>query len=282
MSMVQKSEERPAAEQLLEDDPQQPGLRPPKTSTLIRIGAPLALAVVVIAAWHLMATYDDLPNVVLPAPKEVWDAFFEFRGVLFGQMWATVSAALLGFALAAVFAVVLAMALSYSRLLNASLYPGLVAFHAIPKAALAPLLLIYFGFGIETKVIVGFLTAVFPITVATTAGLRSVSGELHDLARSLHASRLRTFWKIDFPHALPFFFSGLRVGIALALVGVVVGEFVVSDRGLAVMLERASAQFQAPLAFAAMGLLSLLSLTLFGLIVLLERVAVPYRARGRG
>lgn len=266
-------------------DPQEPRgtmlderlIRAPAASIWLRAGVPALSAVAFFAAWQLLATYDNLPSVILPSPWQVWEALVEFKSVLVTATWTTLSAVVIGFGLSFIVGVVLAMGLSYSKVINAGLYPSLVAFHAVPKAALAPLLLIWFGFGLETKVVVAFLTALFPITVATTSGLRSVSPELHDLAKSLHASRFRTFWKIDFPNALPFVFAGLRVGIALALVGVIVGEFVVADAGLAVLLERASVQFEAPLAFAAMVTLSLLSVVLFGAIVIVERLAMPWR-----
>jgi NitT/TauT family transport system permease protein len=260
----------------IEQEIQKRALRSSALSGWWRVAIPLASVVVFVTAWHLFATYDDLPSVILPSPAQVWDALVEFRTILLSATWQTLSAVLLGFGLSVVFGVVLAMGLAYSRKINAGLYPSLVAFHAVPKAALAPLLLIWFGFGMEAKVAVAFLTALFPITVATTSGLRSVSPELHDLAKSLHASRMRTFLKIDLPHALPFVFAGLRVGMSLALVGVIVGEFVVSDSGLAVLLQRASVQFQAPLAFAAMVVLSVLSVLLFGAVVFLERLVMPW------
>jgi NitT/TauT family transport system permease protein len=171
--------------------------------------------------------------------------------------------------------------LVYSATLKSALYPLLVVTQAIPKVAIAPVLLLLLGAGEVSKVVVAFLVAFFPIVVDTATGLAATPPELLDLSRSYRASAARTFVKVRFPMALPFFFSGLKVAVTLAVIGAVVGEFVGSDKGLGYVIVSATSYWKSNLAFAAMLLLAALAVALFALVELCERLVCPWYTAGR-
>jgi NitT/TauT family transport system permease protein len=162
--------------------------------------------------------------------------------------------------------------------LNLSLYPILIAMQSIPKVAVAPIVLVWFGLGLESKLAIAFLVAFFPIVVDTATGLQATPPGLLELARSLRASRWQIFWKVQFPAALPFVFSGAKVAITLAVIGAVIGEFVGSVNGLGNLLLSANSQLNGPLAWAALVWLSLLGVLLFAAVALLEKTVMPWAA----
>lgn len=246
----------------------QPGLQ--------RVAVTVASLLGILAVWQSLLTAGVVSDFVLPPPREVAGALLEHRATIIDASLRTLYEICLGFGAAIVTGLLLAIGLTYSRTFNLTVYPPLLIVHAIPKTALAPILLIWFGFGIAPKVVMVLAIAFFPILIATIAGLRSVDPDLHELARTFHSSWFRTFWTIDFPHALPSFFAGLKVGVHLAVAGVVVAEFVAGGKGLASVLQSASSQFQIDLAFAVAIVISILSASLFGLVALVERLAVPW------
>jgi NitT/TauT family transport system permease protein len=237
-----------------------------------------SLAGLVAIWWGLVATRTVSP-VLVPDPPEVWSALWEFRSPLADATLITLTEVLLGFGLALAAGVVIAVALSYSKVLNKVLYPPLILVHSIPKAAVAPILLVWFGFGMRHKVILALLVAFFPIVIALNSGLRRIDPALHDLSRSLRASWFKTFWKIDLPFALPALFSGLRVATHLAVVGAVIAEFVSGDRGLAVLLRSSGSVHNTALSFACAILLSVMSAALFGIVAAVENHVVPWAKR---
>ena len=241
---------------------------------------PLVVSLVVLlGVWQALTGWDVVAPIILPAPADVGRAIVDFADPLSEATAITLVEVLLGFGVAVLFSFVMALPISYSKRMRTALYPPLVMLHAVPKAAIAPILLIWFGFGLTHKVVVSFLVAFFPIVIALSAGLRRVDPDLHDLSRSLHASWLQTFWKIDLPFALPMLFSGLRVAITLAVVGAVIAEFVAGDGGLAHLLRSAGTHNQTALSFACAIILSLMSMVLFGAIALLEHLTVPWARR---
>lgn len=235
----------------------------------------LLSAALVLGLWQA-AVWGGASRFVLPAPLDVLRAFREFRGAIVDAIWITFLEVVLGFAAAAVGGVLLAVAITYSRRLAALIYPPLLLLNALPKIAIAPLLLIWIGFGMTMKVFVAFLIAFFPVVIATTTGLRSVDPDLHDLARSLRSPRLFTFWKIDLPSALPSVFAGFKVAITLAVTGALVGEFISADGGLGFLIRTAANQHLTALAFAVVVAVAALSMALFAAIVLIERVLIPW------
>ena len=242
---------------------------------------PLLLAVIIVVAWQLATSVFGLPTYLVPEPLKVLKELVAQWPRLLSESMVTTAAALGGFALSVVVGLLLAVLIVYSKTIESYLYPLLVFSQSVPKIAVAPLFVVWFGFGIFPKVVSAFLLAVFPVVVSTVTGLRSVEPEMIDLARSSRAGRLRTFWYVLLPHSLPHIFSGMKVAITLAVVGAVVGEFVGANSGIGYLLQVANGNFDLPLMFAALVVLSSIGVLLFALIDLAERLIVPWHASQR-
>ena len=209
------------------------------------------------------------------------------RLVTFGASWpkhvlATVESIVLGFAVAVLFGVAGAVVIVYSETLRRALTPLLVTLQIIPKIAFAPLILVWFGIGLTSKVTVAFLVAFFPVLINTAVGLAQVEPDLLDLARSIKAPATWVFFRIRFPNSLPYFFAGLRVSSTLAVIGAVIGEFVGSDVGLGYLIVIANNQMDTALGIASILLVSLIGVVLYGAILWIERMCTPWAAADGG
>jgi NitT/TauT family transport system permease protein len=242
---------------------------------------PAATIALVLLGWEMLTRFGAAPAYALPPPGDVFLVLVQQWPLLLSNAVSTTGAILAGFGLSVVVGIALAVMISSSRIFEKSVYPLLVASQAIPKLALAPLFVVWFGFGLLPKVLMTFLIAVFPIVVSTVQGIASVETELEFLARSMGLGQYRMFRMIRLYRALPSIFSGLKVAITLAVVGAVVGEFVGSDRGLGTLLLRAIGVVNTPLLFAALIVLTVLAVVLFALIELLERIAIPWHVSQR-
>ncbi|SED28567.1 NitT/TauT family transport system permease protein [Rhizobiales bacterium GAS191] len=242
---------------------------------------PVFVIVVVFILWQLSVSLFKIPPYLLPTPSSVAGQLVSEWPRLWRETLVTTYATLGGFALSVLFGVPLGVAVVSSRLVESLVYPILVFSQSVPKVAVAPLFVVWFGFGILPKVVVAFLLGFFPIVVATVIGLKSIEPEVLDLARSMNASALAAFVKIRLPSALPSIFGGLKVSITLCVVGAVVGEFVGSNSGIGYLLQIANGNFDLPLMFAALFLLSMLGVLLFTLIDIAERLAIPWHASQR-
>lgn len=230
----------------------------------------LSLALMV-ALWEVIVVAFSLPVYVLPAPGAVAAAMYDHFGVLMSNLVTTVLEVVEGFAASIVVGVLIALLISTSKLAERLIYPLLVTSQAVPKIALAPVFLTWFGLGTLPRVVIAGLLAIFPIIINTTVGLVGVDKDLIRLAQSAGASRRRVFWLVKLPGALPSFFSGLKLGVTLAVVGAVVGEFVGGDTGLGYIVTNAQGNLNLTLAFAAIVILSALGVVLFYLIEAIER-----------
>ena len=239
-------------------------------------GLPLVAAAAAIALWWLVKWTFGWETFVLPSPAEVARELWAQRAFLPGQTWTTLQETLEGFALGIVVGVALAVLIAYSRPLERSLYPLLVAFNAVPKLALAPILVLWMGFGAGPKVVMVLLLCIFPIVLSTATGLKSTATELDELVRSLGATQVQSFAKVRFPAALPHIFVGLKVGISLAVIGAVIGEFVGATKGLGYVIVASGQNADTTLAFAAIAVLAAMSIALFYALVALERLLVPW------
>jgi NitT/TauT family transport system permease protein len=238
--------------------------------------APIVTFVLLLALWELITDYFHIPTWLLPAPSAIAVAFVDWRGELFGHSLVTLYETLVGFALSIALAVPLAVAVVYSPFLRKSIYPILLALQSVPKVAIAPLLALWIGFGALPKILVVFLVCFFPIIVATATGLASVPGPVMDLIRSLSATQIQTFVKIRFPNAMPHIFVGLKIAITFAVIGAVIGEFVGSESGLGYLILTSSSQARTPVAFAALVILTIMSIVLYYVIEIVERFVVPW------
>jgi NitT/TauT family transport system permease protein len=234
--------------------------------------------IALVAAWELLCRALNIPVFLIPAPSHVAWRLYEKRDLYLIHTWTTLYETTAGFLLAVVFGILCAAIIVVIPKLRDIVMPLLLVAQLIPKVAIAPLLLIWFGYGLFPKVLVAFLVAFFPIVVNGASGLASVQPELLDLGHSLQASRWQTFWKFRIPSALPELFSGMKVAVTLAIIGAIIGEFVGGNRGLGYLIIVANQELDTPLAFAAIFLLSAAGIALYAIVEMLERMLIPWHA----
>lgn len=227
--------------------------------------------------WELLGRLLHVKPVMLPLPSMIGKELVSDAGWYASQAFYTVMTTLAGFALSVFGGVAIAVLLVGSRWFGSLLYPLIVALNSVPKVAVAPLFVIWLGTGAEPKIAIAFLIAVFAVIVDTVHGLRAVPADVLDLGRVLRGSSRHFFFKVRLPCALPSILAGMKVAISLSLVGAIVGEFVSSQRGLGYVIMTAQGTFDTVRVFAALFVLALIGLALFGAIVWLERVAMPWR-----
>lgn len=243
---------------------------------LARLVLPVVGLALLGLAWHVYVVAFHVPLAVLPRPGLVGDAIVDNWRLLVSEGQVTLMESLYGFLLAFALGVPLAVMIAASPTLNLMFYPLLIATQSVPKVALAPLILVWLGIGMESKLAIAWMVAFFPVVVDTATGLRNTPPELIDLATSVRASGWQTFWKIRFPAALPFVLSGCKVAVTLAVIGAVIGEFVGSNEGLGNLLLVANSQVNEPLAFAALFALALLGIGLYAAVAAVERALAPW------
>lgn len=251
---------------------------PTAAGRIARRSLPVVFLGVLVVAWQIVSTYGSVPEYILPAPTAIAARLVSSWPVLADATLVTTQEVLLGFAIGVVLGIALAVPIAYSRVVRDTLYPLIVASQAVPKIAIAPLLVLWLGFEIWPKIAVTALMVFFPVTVTAAQGFGSVDRNLLDLLRSVHASPAQIFLRIRLPHSLPQIFSGLKIGITLAVVGAVVGEWVGADSGLGYLLVYANTMLDSTLLFAALFLLIALGVVLFLLVDLAERLMVPWHA----
>ena len=224
-------------------------------------------------AWYFITRYSGIPNFILPSPFSVWNRLLKALGdgSLIYHTSITLSEVILGLAVGTIFATIVGYGLAKSRSLESVLSPYLVASQAIPIVAIAPLLVIWLGDGILSKVVICALIVFFPVLVNTIVGVRAVPTALYDLMNSLHASRAQILWKVEVPASLPVFLGGLRVGATLSVIGAIVGELVDAEKGLGFLLQLGDFQFDTPMVFVAVFMLIALALMLYGIVTYLEK-----------
>lgn len=234
--------------------------------------APVAITVVLLVLlWELVVYALEVPIYLVPGPTDVWHSMVEHQRALLRHTQVTLWETLGGFGLSIAIGIPMAVAIVASPLVERILYPILVASQAIPKVALAPILLVTLGYGALPKVIVAFLIAFFPIVVNTVTGLSTVNRDTLKLMRSMGASTAQIFMKVRFPSAVPSMIAGFKIAIALAVVGAVVGEFVGGRSGLGYFMLAATGNFDTPLVFACVVALTILGIALFYVVALAER-----------
>jgi len=237
---------------------------------------PVGLSAVLIAAWQAACDVFAIPPFLLPSPVQVALKIVTLFDRLMLHMMQTLAEVLAGFTLACAGGVAIAVITAHSRFLARTLYPLLVISQVVPTIAIAPLLVIWFGPGDVARLIVVFLIAFFPMVVNTTAGLLQVDEELIELVRGLNGSRWKIFTKIRMPNSLPSVFTGMRISIALSVIGAVVAEFVAADAGLGYLIFTGATNLDTDLVFAAVVLLAIMGIALFQFVRLANRLVVPW------
>lgn len=230
--------------------------------------------------WYLFARILALPTFILPGPGLVLQRFVRSisEGQLTRHILATLIEVLAGLFLGGITASILGYLLAKSPSLEKLISPYVVASQSIPVVAIAPLLVIWFGPGIFSKILICSLMVFFPILINTVVGLREVPQDLRDLMRSLQASRMQTFWKLEVPAALPIFLGGLRVGATLSVIGAVVGELVGADRGLGFLINVGRGQYDTALVFVSVITLIIMAMTFYGLVLLIETQLLSWQS----
>ena len=234
---------------------------------------------VVLALWQLIVAVNNPPAFLLPTPSGVWKKFIASieNGTLLYHTSITLYEVLLGLCLGSVLAMIIGYSLAKSRLMEKVFSPYLVASQAIPMVAIAPLLVIWFGPGIFSKILICALIVFFPVLVNTMIGFRAVPDNLRDLMFSLRATRWQRLRYLEVPSALPVLFGGLRIGATLSVIGAVVGEFVGSDKGLGFLINVGRGQYDTALVFVSIFALILMALVLYGLAMLAEKRSTRWK-----
>ena len=252
------------------------------TEKLKRVAPALLALTFLVVAWEVLARALKVPQFIVPLPSAVFQEFQAKWLLLPRHMWFTMAIILASFVVSGVLGVGLGIAVVASRFLNNVFMPLILALQVVPKIAVAPLVLIWFGFGPTGKVVIALTVAFFPVLVNTISGLQSAEPEILDLARSLHAKKSQIFRKILFPNALPYIFTGLKISITLSVVGAIIGEFMSGNLGLGHVMMQAQFEINTPLMFVALVFLAFIGLGCYGLVVLLERLCVPWDVKQAG
>lgn len=244
---------------------------------LTRTALPAAFIASLFVAWEMWVRIADLPDYLLPAPSEIvrqlvtsWSAGLDTDTLV------TATEAIIGFTGGCLLGFVLAIAITYSKVLERMIYPIIVSSQATPKIALAPLFVVWLGFGMTPKVMITILLVFFPIVITTAQGLKSVDPSLLELLRSVSASKWQIFKKVRLPHALPYIVSGMKIAITLAVIGAVVGEWVGANEGLGYRILYAKSQLQTTLTFAAIAILVLMGIALFLTVSIVGKLITPW------
>jgi len=239
--------------------------------------APFVITAFILIAWQVLVPWARISRLILPTPSEILTTMYLKRALLISDTGVTILEVLYGFVSAVVIGIPLALGIFYSPMFGKSIYPILVALQTVPKVALAPILVMWFGFGILPKIAISFLIAVFPIVIATVVGLMSLERDMVYLVRSMGANELQTFIKIRLPAALPSIFGGLKVAIGLSIVGAVIGEYIAAEGGLGYRQLTANLQFDSALNFAALMVIAGCGMITFAAVETIERLVVRRR-----
>jgi len=237
---------------------------------------PFGTVVGILLLWQMTVSVLSVPDYVLPSPTVTVREFIRLFGLLLSHGLVTTYETILGLILAVVFAVSIAVAMVWSTAVEKTVMPLLVFFHTTPKIAIAPLFIVWFGFGYTPKIIISFWLAYFPIAIATITGLRNIAPEMIDLAKSMSSTTLQIFIKIRIPNSLPSFFSGLKLGSIVALLGAIVGEYVGSDAGLGYLITMANFNNDVKLLFSVVIFLTILGRLIYYVVCLIERHAISW------
>jgi NitT/TauT family transport system permease protein len=230
--------------------------------------------------WEIAVRTFAIPEFVLPAPSAIFAAAWEFRAGILDNAWQTLFTTVIGFVIAIVFGVVGGVAIGSSPLVYQGFYPALIGFNSIPKVAIVPILVIWFGVGTIPAIITAFLISFFPILVNVATGIATLEPELRDVLRALGASRFKVITKVGLPRAMPYFFASLKIAVTVAFIGSIVSETVAANRGIGHLMLVASARFEVPLAFAALLVTGAMGVGMYAIAGAFERHMTGWAVRG--
>jgi len=246
---------------------------------LERMG-PWILSLLILLAWEAVCRVFAVSDFIFPAPTAIARALVEFAGPIAGHAWRTFWTTMAGFALGVTVGLLLGFLVGSSRVIYSALYPLLVAFNSVPKAAFVPILVVWFGIGAVPAILTAFLICFFPIVVNVATGLATLEPELEDVLRSLGAHRRDILLKVGLPRSLPYFFASLKVAITLAFVGAVVSETVASNDGIGYLMMSAGSSMKMPLVFAGLFVIGVMAMLMYSLFAAVERRMTGWAHRG--
>ena len=232
--------------------------------------APWTFTIAMFVIWEAVVYLFNIPYFFLPPPTAILQAFREYWGPIYRNSLFTLSTTMIGFGLAVGFGLLLGLLVGWSRAIYAGLYPLMIGFNAIPKVAVVPILVLWFGIGFLPAVLTAFLISFFPIVVNVATGLATIEPELEDVLKALGASKFDIMRKVGIPRTLPYFFGSLKIAITLAFVGSVISESIASNYGIGNLMLQAQAQFQVPLIFAGLVALAVEGIVMYWLMAVLE------------
>ncbi|MFM9972085.1 MAG: ABC transporter permease [Burkholderiales bacterium] len=248
---------------------------------LIKVVSPAVFTVSLFIFWELVCRIFTIPLTILPAASDVFGALWQYRVPIWDNSFVTLWTTLAGFAIATIFGLLLGIAVGWHRAIYAGIYPVLVGFNSIPKVAVVPVLILWFGIGEVPAVMTAFLISFFPIVVNVATGLATTEPELEDVLRALGASKLDIMKKVGIPRSLPYFFGSLKVAITLAFVGTVVSETVGANKGIGKLMLDAQSAFQVPIVFAGLLVLAFLGIVLYAMTAIIEQRFTGWAFRGQ-
>ena len=242
--------------------------------------SPLIVLLIILLIWQAAVSAIGIPDYIFPGPWQIGSEFLEFKGPLMEAAWKTFWVTMLGFGLSIVVGVLLGFLIGSSRLAYTSLYPLMVAFNAVPKAAIVPILVVWFGIGLGPGILTAFLISFFPITVNIATGLATLEPELEDVLRVLGARRWDVLVKVGLPRSMPYFYGSLKVAITLAFVGTVLAEMTAGDSGIGYLMQTAGSQQRLPLAFAGLVVIGAMAMAMYELFSFVEKRTTGWAHRG--
>jgi NitT/TauT family transport system permease protein len=242
--------------------------------------SPLIVLAAFLVLWQLIVALFRVPEFIFPSPLQIAMEFIEFKGPLLEAAWKTFWVTMLGFGLAIAVGVLLGFLIGSSRLAYTALYPLMVAFNAVPKAAIVPILVVWFGIGLGPGILTAFLISFFPITVNIATGLATLEPELEDVLRVLGARRWDVLVKVGLPRSMPYFYGSLKVAITLAFVGTVLAEMTAGDSGIGYLISSAGSQQRTPLAFAGLVTIGVMAMAMYELFSWVEKRTTGWAHRG--
>jgi NitT/TauT family transport system permease protein len=242
--------------------------------------APVALAAALLLLWQVIVAGFEIPEYLFPSPWQIAQQFVEYKGPLLAAAWSTLWVTSVGFAIAIVVGVMLGFLIGSSRIAYAAVYPLMVGFNAVPKAAIVPILVVWFGIGIGPGILTAFLISFFPITVNIATGLATLEPELEDVLRVLGAKRWDVLVKVGLPRSMPYFYGSLKIAITLAFVGTVLAEMTAGDSGIGNLIQTAGSQQRMSLAFAGLVVISIMAMVMYELFSAIEKHTTGWAHRG--
>ncbi len=251
-----------------------------KSSRSFERWSPFVLLAILLLLWQAVVALLEVPEYIFPSPWQIAQQFSEFSGPILEAAWKTFWVTMLGFALAIVVGVLMGFLVGSSRMAYAALYPLLVAFNAVPKAAVVPILVVWFGIGFGPGVLTAFLISFFPITVNIATGLATMEPELEDVLRVLGAKRWDVLVKVGLPRSMPYFYGSLKIAITLAFVGTVLAEMTAGDSGIGYLMQSAGSQQRMPLAFAGLVTIGAMAMAMYELFSWVEKRTTGWAHRG--